>query len=308
MSGLAMGTILTLPVLAGWALYVSNAPAPVRNFRLQLTLATMMVTAALIWMKQYRLDKELARANRELREDSLTDVLTGAGNRRFLSSTIEADVRHALRAHSSVAAAQGKRNRDLVFYIIDADCFKEVNDRYGHDWGDQFLFEMARRVSSAIRYSDALIRWGGDEFLVVSRYTDRDDADALASRVLTAVAREPFELKGGITIERTCSIGWAVFPWFVHDPEKVKYSDVLRLADCALYEAKHSGKNQAVGMLPTRAVPAPGMGSTLGGRNDRLTEHLSAQTLVTPGPQARKPLSAAAAFTMAKAAAAAQES
>src|SRR5262249_12387329 len=89
MSGLAGVTLLSLPVLAGWALYFSAAPVPVRNFRVALTLTTMMILGAMAWIKQHRLDKELARANRELREDSLTDVLTGARNRRFLNATID---------------------------------------------------------------------------------------------------------------------------------------------------------------------------------------------------------------------------
>ena len=167
--------------MAGWALYFSPAPAPVRNFRLLLTLITMMILGALTWIKQHRLDKELARANRELREDSLTDVLTGARNRRFLNSTIDVDVRQVVRSYSPAGSSPGKRNRDLVFYLIDIDYFKQVNDRHGHDTGDKLLVELARRISSAIRHSDALIRWGGDEFLVASRYTDRGDAVTLAT-------------------------------------------------------------------------------------------------------------------------------
>lgn len=163
-SGLAVITILSLPAMAGWALYFSPAPAPVRSFRLLLTLITMMILGTMTWIKQHRLDKELARANRELREDSLTDVLTGARNRRFLNATIDADVRQVVRSYSPAAPSQGKRNRDLVFYIIDIDYFKEVNDRHGHDGGDKLLVELARRISSAIRHSDVLIRWGETSF------------------------------------------------------------------------------------------------------------------------------------------------
>jgi diguanylate cyclase (GGDEF)-like protein len=284
MSGLAMVTILSLPVMAGWALYYSPAPAPVRSFRLLLTLATMMILGALTWIKQHRLDKELARANRELREDSLTDVLTGARNRRFLNSTIESDVRHVVRSYSPSGSGQAKRNRDLVFYLIDVDFFKQVNDRYGHDTGDKLLVELVRRISSAIRHSDVLIRWGGDEFLVASRYTDRGDAVTLASRVLSFVGREPFELEGGLSIPCTCSIGWAVFPWFEHDAEAIPCTEVLRLADSALYQAKKAGRNQAVGLLPKCKEPASDAKNTGGGKHNRLAEQLSARTVTTSGP------------------------
>jgi len=286
LSGLAMATIFTMPVLAGWSVYVSNAPSPVRSFRLQLTLGCLMLTGALTWIKQHRLHKELARANRELREDSLTDLLTGIRNRRFFTSTVQADVQQALRSYSPRSGAANQRNRDLAFYLIDSDSFKEVNDRYGHDVGDRLLVETARRISSAIRHSDVLIRWGGDEFMVVSRYTDRDEASTLAARVLHAVGGETFRLENGTALVCTCSIGWAVFPWFVHAPEAVGYEDVLRLADSALYDVKKAGKNQAIGMLPTRLEPCAPHSSDLAGKDYRLAEKLAARTVAVLGPQA----------------------
>lgn len=289
MSGLAVVTILSLPAMAGWALYYSPAPGPVRSFRLLLTLITMMILGTMAWIKQHRLDKKLARANRELREDSLTDVLTGARNRRFLNATIDGDVGQVVRSYSVAAAypsatPSGKRNRDLVFYIIDTDSFKQVNDRYGHDVGDKMLVEMARRLSSAIRHSDALVRWGGDEFLVISRYTDREDSATLAKRVLSLVGQEPFELEGCVSIPCTCSIGWAVFPWYENAAEAIAYTEVLRLADEALYQAKKAGRNQAVGLLPTLKAPAVGANKVSQGKHDRLSEQLAARTVTTPGP------------------------
>jgi len=281
MAWLAMVTILSLPILAGWALFGSRAPIEVRSFRLLLTLATMMIMGVLLALKQYRLDKELASANQELREASLTDLLTGTRNRRFLTTTIEADVQHVIRFFSPNAGPR-KPNRDLVFYFIDVDHFKEVNDQYGHEAGDQVLVEIARRISSAIRHSDALIRWGGEEFLVVSRYTNRHDADVLAARVLKTVGSEPFDLADGRSIRRTCSVGWAVFPWFVNEPEALHYEEVLRLADSALYQAKNAGRNQAIGMLPAIEEPILAMARNSADKNP--TEPLQVRTVVTPGP------------------------
>ena len=283
-SGLAMFTLLSLPVMAGWAVFAGQVPSPVRGFRLLLTLITMMLMGGLAWIKQHRLDKKLARANRELREDSLTDLLTGARNRRFLHTTIEGDVRQVLRSYSATTGSQLKRNRDLIFYLIDTDSFKEVNDRHGHVIGDKLLVEIARRISSAIRHSDVLIRWGGDEFLVASRYTEREEASSLPARVLHAVGDDPIELEDGISIRCTCSIGWAVFPWFTRAAEAVSYEDALRLADHALYEAKKAGRNQAVGMLPSREEPTPSMSTTLGGKHDRFAEHLAANMVTIAGP------------------------
>jgi diguanylate cyclase (GGDEF)-like protein len=305
-SALAMVAILSLPVLAGWALYMSSAPARVRNFRVLLTLATMVVMGTLLWIKQHGLDTEIARSNQKLREDSYTDLLTGSKNRRYLTATIESDVRRVVQAYSSATDPSGKRNPDLVFYLIDCDYFKEVNDLFGHEVGDQLLVELARDISSAIRHSDVLIRWGGDEFLVVSRYTNREEANILAERVLQAVGSAPRTLKGEHRLRCTCSIGWAVFPWFVHEPEAVAYTEVLRLADCALYEAKKAGRNQAIGMLPTHELPLPSAEKTTAGKETMFTEQLAPHALTTLGPQPHEPASGGRLVTV-KAAAAAQQ-
>ena len=91
----------------------------------------------------------------------------------------------------------------------------------------------------------------GEEFLILSRYTDRREAKTLSARVLAAVSDTPFALTNpNETICRTCSIGWAAFPWHPNHPEIVDYEKVLKLADRALREAKRAGKNRAVGLLP----------------------------------------------------------
>ncbi len=203
---------------------------------------------------------ELAAANRELREASFTDALTGARNRRFFSTVIEDDVNRTLRVHSTPPANR-PRNCDLIFYIVDIDHFKEVNDDYGHDRGDGVLAEMARRLTGVVRDSDRLIRWGGEEFLLISRDADRTRGDVLAGRVMTAVGSEPFDLGGGQKVRRTCSVGWAPFPWYPDSTRTFAFTEVLKLADRALYLAKQTGRNRSVG-----AVPA-GPYSEVGGRN-----------------------------------------
>ncbi|HVP44528.1 MAG TPA: GGDEF domain-containing protein, partial [Terriglobales bacterium] len=281
----AMVARLSLPIMAGWAIYGGQAPSEVRNFRMLLTLCVMLLMGALASLKQARSDEELAQANVDLREASLSDLLTGARNRRFLTVSISADIQQVLRAYSGEADPESRRNRDMIFYLIDADHFKEINDHYGHDTGDEVLVEMARRISSAIRNSDVLIRWGGEEFLVLSRYTDRENATALAARVLAAVGGESFTVKGGHTIRRTCSIGWAAFPWFTEHPDTVRYEEVLRLADCALYEAKRIGRNQAVGMLPVGNEPVAVPPRPAEDTPDRSVTHFPVQTVVIQGPQ-----------------------
>jgi diguanylate cyclase (GGDEF)-like protein len=275
-ANLAMIAVLSLPVLAVMALLNKDIPPQVARFRILGTLVTMFAMAFLLFVKHYRLNQELKRSNNVLEEASLTDPLTGVRNRRYFSATIEGDVSQSLRSY---ADSHDPRTRDLLFYLIDADNFKEINDWYGHDAGDRVLVEMARRISSSIRHSDVLVRWGGEEFLIVSRYTDRREAEILASRVLTAVGSTPFVLNSpDETIYRTCSMGWAAFPWLPGDPEAVDYEEILTLADRGLNQAKRSGKNTAIGVLPAPGKP---LSAAVEGS---LSDCLDLELLATAGP------------------------
>lgn len=283
-SNLAIGAAFSLPIFAAWAWHVSSAPHEVREFRLSITLVAIVVIGGLRSKKQLQLDKDLDGANQELREASFTDLLTGVKNRRFLTTTIESDVRQVIRSNSSLAPPHLARNRDLIFYLIDIDHFKKINDNYGHVIGDVVLVEIARRISTAIRHSDVLIRWGGEEFLVVSRYTNRDEATALPERVLAAIGSETFEIEGKPPIRTTCSIGWAAFPWYPESPKEVAYMEVLRIADCALYKSKKAGRNQAIGILPDSDAPAYDTNLTTP-EQGRIVEDDSTRIVCTFGPR-----------------------
>jgi diguanylate cyclase (GGDEF)-like protein len=249
-SRLAAPTTLFLPVLAAWSFLDHSLPASVWKFRVLLSLGAIVVFGFVGIVKQARLERELAHANDELLDASLTDLLTGVRNRRFFANSIQAEVQQVLRSFAANAAPD-LHNRDLVFYLIDIDHFKRVNDQFGHKIGDQVLVEVARRINSAARLSDAVVRWGGEEFLLLSRCTNREEAHIVAKRVLDVVGTRPHRVEGsGEEMRITCSIGWAVFPWMETDPKLVPYDQVVTLADYALYQAKGSGRNRAVGLLP----------------------------------------------------------
>lgn len=246
LSTFSVVAVLSLPVIVVAAVRDRSEPLGIVHFRIVLTAITMFFLAVLVFLKQRRLHQDLRQANRVLEEASMTDPLTGIRNRRFFSTTIESDVARTLRAF---AEGEDHSTRDLIFYLIDLDNFKEVNDRYGHDAGDRVLIETARRIQSAIRTSDVLMRWGGEEFLIVSRSTDRRFAEALALRIMRAVRGEPFTINPSHSIRRTCSIGWAAFPWLEDNVGAFGYEEVLNLADQALIQAKEAGKDQAIGMI-----------------------------------------------------------
>jgi diguanylate cyclase (GGDEF)-like protein len=191
---------------------------------------------------------QLAQANEELKELSFTDALTKIRNRRFFSNVISADVASTMRKYDHRSVDETERNRDLLFFIIDLDHFKKVNDIFGHAAGDTVLVETAKRLAASLRESDLLVRWGGEEFLILCRDSDRAEGRAIAKRILTNVGNKPFTVTDNKQIHRTCSVGWSAMPGYIGDPHVLTHEVVLELADKALYVAKRSGRNQAVGI------------------------------------------------------------
>ncbi len=134
-------------------------------------------------------------------------------------------------------------HHDLVFIMVDVDFFKPVNDRYGHPAGDRLLQLVAQRLSTVVRKSDVLVRWGGEEFLIMSRSTDPSGTPAFCSRVLEVMASELFDLGHGISVSKTCSVGWAAYPWSRGAYEAICAEESIALADAALYKARPGQKS-----------------------------------------------------------------
>ena len=193
---------------------------------------------------------ELEAATRALQEASLTDPLTGLRNRRFLDRHIEQDIALALRRYET-ARRQGEspvEEGDLLFFLVDLDRFKDLNDSRGHAAGDAVLQQMRGRLSQVFRDSDYLLRWGGEEFLIVARETSRRHAVELAERARAAVSDQPFELGGGACVSMSCSIGFVAFPLLSELPRALDWPLTLGLADAALYRANKDGRNTWVGL------------------------------------------------------------
>lgn len=182
---------------------------------------------------------ELRDAYAKIEEASLTDALTGLRNRRFIQQTVDADAATVRRLHENGEGSSGKA--DLVFMLLDLDHFKHVNDVHGHAAGDAVLVQIADILRSLFRTADHVARWGGEEFLVVLRFTDRARAPEIAEKVRAAIAAHPFQLPDGTVLSRTSSIGFAAYP------EKgdvgATWHAAINRADAALYQAKREGRN-----------------------------------------------------------------
>jgi diguanylate cyclase (GGDEF)-like protein len=195
---------------------------------------------------------ELQRKNLELQEISFTDPLTGVWNRRYLEEIVTAEAGQVLRNYERARGSDIRKldHRDLVFIMVDVDFFKQVNDLHGHPAGDRLLQRVAERLGKVVRKSDVLVRWGGEEFLIMSRSADPSGTPAFCERILDIMASEAFDLGHGVRVRKTCSVGWAPYPWSRSAYEAVCAEEIIELADTALYRAKAAGRNQGVGILP----------------------------------------------------------
>lgn len=170
---------------------------------------------------------ERIETNLRLAIEADTDQLTGAGNRRRASK--------ALAQARQMADSTGQ---PMSVLLCDLDHFKQVNDRHGHHTGDAVLAAFAGLLRSSVRAHDTVIRWGGEEFLVICPTCDAKGASSLAQRLLDACvdACAPALPAGHV---QTTSIGIAEYPAMARTPESL-----VGAADDALYRAKREGRNQ----------------------------------------------------------------
>lgn len=201
-----------------------------------IALSLLMLAVMLLIALQWRAKQKLAQQYEHL---SLMDSLTRLGNRRFLEQ-------HITREFASLRRARRSRPQAaLGLYLFDVDHFKSINDRLGHAVGDAVLVTLARRVQTVTRETDLLVRWGGEEFLLVARLEHADDAAQLAARVLQAVNGTPFDVEAAAPVPVTCSLGAVCVP-FLPGEGPQPWPTLVGLADLALYEGKAQGRNRWV--------------------------------------------------------------
>jgi diguanylate cyclase (GGDEF)-like protein len=210
-----------------------------------------------IAIRNARLYSQLEQANERLEEASLTDPLTGMRNRRYLLKFIHADIAKVHRDYTDKRLGRFdplRLNSDIAFLLLDLDHFKSVNDTYGHEAGDRVLKQMREILEKFCRKTDILIRWGGEEFLIEGRHSNRRYIQTIAERIQKAVQEHPFDIGGNRTVHLTCSLGFASYPFLPSHPDSLTWEQVIGLADRGLYAAKMSGRNAYVGIVSTETT------------------------------------------------------
>jgi len=178
-------------------------------------------------------NSQLQRANQLLECASHTDPLTGLGNRRGLDAAV-ATLTEGLLSEWR----RDPQSARLALLLIDLDRLKPINDQLGHQAGDRLLKEVSAILKECVRDDDRIVRWGGDEFVIVHRLRDLRGAAALAERIRHRVSKRKFQL-GERQVGRTsCSIGFALFPFAPGRFEPLAWDRALAVADANMYRAK----------------------------------------------------------------------
>ncbi|MBC3871053.1 GGDEF domain-containing protein [Undibacterium oligocarboniphilum] len=172
--------------------------------------------------------------NERLTYIGLTDPLTNVSNRRYVEQRIREEIGRARRQRYGIACL-----------YLDIDHFKQINDRYGHQGGDDVLCEVARRIKAELRLSDTLGRFGGEEFVVLLVNANLQDAMLVAERIRRSIANTAFTLSATGNCNTTISIGLTTVSERHNLGEATLVArDMLLRADRALYDAKRNGRNQ----------------------------------------------------------------
>jgi diguanylate cyclase (GGDEF)-like protein len=201
---------------------------------------------------------ELREANELLLNASVTDQLTGLHNRRYLSNIIDhecAKVTREIHKLNEKVNDIGNTGPRLFCLMFDLDGFKPINDTYGHDAGDQIICQIGSLLKTVCRKSDTVIRWGGDEFLIVGRVEEMLEVNLLAERLRSEIVGKGFDIGLKQKLHLSCSIGYSLYPFVPRFPDSFSWEQIQIIADRALYYSKDAGRNHWAGIIATSKQP-----------------------------------------------------
>ncbi|WP_051685936.1 tetratricopeptide repeat-containing diguanylate cyclase [Rheinheimera texasensis] len=208
-------------------------------FGLVVLLATALLY--LLYRKVRNANLQLRQANDQLAYNSLHDPLTGLLNRRSLHEFMQKRTEQGERRQLPTAATDG-------FILLDIDYFKHINDHHGHAAGDAVLVEIGQRLKQLTRQGDMVLRWGGEEFLIVLRNLNQTALTNFTNRALQVIGSTPVPYQNS-SIPVTASAGFLTLPFAGVDETQLNWEKALKLADMALYMGKVHGRNRGYGLV-----------------------------------------------------------
>ena len=193
-------------------------------------------------------NRELEGLNGKLMQASFTDSLTELYNRRYLDQFIEGQISAINRESEEKAASKHAdfehyQQNVLFFMMIDLDGFKAINDTFGHAAGDLALLQVRDQLLDCVRTADTVIRWGGDEFLIIGQTKGISGIANFAERVRLSVTERTYRVGNGQTAHMSCSVGAVPYPFAPLRSELLSWEQALNIADSASYIVKTNGRN-----------------------------------------------------------------
>ena len=200
-------------------------------------------------------NQDLMTLNERLEKASVTDALTGLNNRRFVDAFMESELSKMRRSRfeADPHAEHEAEDKLLFLMMMDLDGFKAINDEYGHLAGDHALIEVKDRLLACCRTSDAIVRWGGDEFLVIGQATIHGAA-VLAEKIRASIGAASYDLGNDNLGRLSASIGVAFIPFVDDDVDFSSWELICDLADTAAYQAKRNGRDGWVRVIGTHGL------------------------------------------------------
>ena len=193
-------------------------------------LISVVIGIIIFWNRRLSREVKLRKILEEQMKHMAThDELTGLGNRALLKDRL-----------TNLIGLHQRQHIEMAVLFIDLDGFKNINDSYGHDVGDELLMQLTQRFKSCVRTSDTLVRFGGDEFVLLLTGLNQGQEAAFIAEKFLHLLKTPFKLSA-ITTCISCSIGIALYP----EDGKTEL-ELLKVADTLMYKVKVQGKNNYI--------------------------------------------------------------
>lgn len=200
-----------------------------------------------------KMNTRIVTLNEDLKQSSLNDSLPGLHNRRYYSEVVtemisnfteEVTNSHVWKREPNI------RNKVMGICMIDIDHFKKINDEFGHKAGDVVLQEVSTIMKSLLRFDDIVIRWGGEEFVILLNRTQIEYIPEFLKLLKTSISNRPISVGKDQSVKITVSGGCMVYPFYKDNPGQLSFEESLEIADMLLYHAKKTGRNRLI--MPNR--------------------------------------------------------
>ncbi len=196
-----------------------------------------------------KMNTRIVTLNEDLKQSSLNDSLTGLHNRRYYSEVVTEMISNFTEEVTNSLVWKREpsiRNKVIGICMIDIDHFKKINDEFGHKAGDVVLQEVSTIMKGLLRFDDIVIRWGGEEFVLLLNRTQIEYIPQFLKLLKTSISNHSIPVGKDQRVSITVSGGCVVYPFYKDTPRQLSFEESLDIADMLLYHAKKTGRDRLI--------------------------------------------------------------